>query len=435
MIEYLNELMAVQKGLDDFMYRYQILIGASLGMMLVVLRNVPQMLWYRIVNTLTIRLVIDESDNMAGFGFRVFNLWIKENRIEWLTRSFEVDPALKVVGGSGFTAFKYKGRFFWTHMTRKETKGNINAVTIGAYTICTMKWNKHLLSDLVSDGCTREESTKTPYMYLPKYNDRWLDEGVAFPSYVGTQQQFICPKTYEEINNVFSRFASGKGEYIALDLPFKETIMLYGPPGTGKTNLLRHLSAKYNFDLISINPADLHATSFKLQRWSHGIRLPRVFLIEDIDSNKGYHLPTSPAATTDKQMVVVKSDAPDNVNINGGGSLTDLLNALDGIIPLDDCIVVMTTNRLELLEPSIYRPGRVDHLVYMGYMTAIDVLKILKWSDADPRTALLKSSENHNRLPAATINQLRYAKTADEVSTILENKEAAIGFNNHDKAA
>ena len=434
-IEYLNEIMTIQKDLDTFVYRYQILLGASLGMLLVILRNVPQMLWHRFVNMVTIRLVIDESDNMAGYGFKIFNHWVKDHRLEWLTRSFEVDITQRVVGGDGFTAFFYKGKLFWTTMQRRETKGMQQAVTIGSYVVHTMKWNRSLLDDLVIESCTPQVHEKIAAMYIPKPNDRYLDEAIRFPPYVKKQRQYISSKTYDQLFNIFEDFAKGPEQYISKTMPYKETILLYGPPGTGKTNLLRHLATVFNFDLVVINPADLNSMTFKIEQWGDN-KLPRIFMIEDIDSNKSYHI--TPQADDKGTTVVLQSGIGDDslhAAINGGGSLTDLLNSLDGVVPLDNCIVVMTTNRLERLEPSIYRPGRVDHLVYMGYMDYEGVLEILEWDSEDERRIALSHSHNRDQLPAATINRLRYAKTAKEVEVILNDKNAAIGTITYDKAA
>lgn len=434
-IEYLNEIMTIQKDLDTFVYRYQILLGASLGMLLVILRNVPQMLWHRFTNMVTIRLVIDESDNMAGYGFKIFNHWIKDHRLEWFTRSFEVDIQQRVVGGDGFTAFFYKGRLFWTTMQRRETKGTYQSVTLGSYVLHTMKWNRNILDELVKESCTPHAREMVAGMFMPKPNDRYLDEPIRFPAYVKEQRQYISSKTYKHLFDIFERFAKGPDEYIEKTMPYKETIMLYGPPGTGKTNLLRHLATVFNFDLIVINPSELNSLTFKIEQWGHN-KLPRIFLIEDIDSNKSYHI--QPPVEDKNTTVVVQGGAADDslqTAITGGGSLTDLLNSLDGVVPLDKCIVVMTTNKLEKLEPSIYRPGRVDELVYMGYMDYVGVLDILKWGSEDPRLLALSNSANRDQLPAATINRLRYATTADAVEVILNDKNAAIGAFKYDKAA
>ena len=62
----------------------------------------------------------------------------------------------------------------------------------------------------------------------------------------------------------------------------------------------------------------------------------------------------------------------DDLNLQG------LLNVLDGVVDSPGRIVIMTTNHPEQLDPALIRPGRIDKKLYLGYMTAPDIVDLLE---------------------------------------------------------
>jgi mitochondrial chaperone BCS1 len=49
-----------------------------------------------------------------------------------------------------------------------------------------------------------------------------------------------------------------------------------------------------------------------------------------------------------------------------GVTLSGLLNVLDGFHAPDDVLYMMTTNKIEALDPALLRPGRIDYRLYLG---------------------------------------------------------------------
>jgi chaperone BCS1 len=49
-----------------------------------------------------------------------------------------------------------------------------------------------------------------------------------------------------------------------------------------------------------------------------------------------------------------------------GVTLSGLLNVLDGFHAPDDVLYMMTTNKIETLDPALLRPGRIDYRLYLG---------------------------------------------------------------------
>lgn len=45
-----------------------------------------------------------------------------------------------------------------------------------------------------------------------------------------------------------------------------------------------------------------------------------------------------------------------------------LLNVLDGVVDTPGRIVIMTTNQVDVLDPALIRPGRIDKTILLDYM-------------------------------------------------------------------
>jgi chaperone BCS1 len=53
-------------------------------------------------------------------------------------------------------------------------------------------------------------------------------------------------------------------------------------------------------------------------------------------------------------------------------TFSGLLNAIDGVIPLDDVLIIITTNHIEKLDQALLRPGRIDVVKEIGYATSTE---------------------------------------------------------------
>ncbi|MEP7054619.1 MAG: AAA family ATPase [Actinomycetota bacterium] len=167
-------------------------------------------------------------------------------------------------------------------------------------------------------------------------------------------ESVIWPLTYPE---TFER----------LGVPAPHGALLYGPPGCGKTFLVKALVAEAAANFISVRGAEL------LSKWvgesERGVRelfrrarsaAPSIIFFDEIDA-------LAPTRGSDQ------NGTTDRV-------VAQLLTELDGIEELRDVYVLAATNRPELVDAALLRPGRLDTMIYVPP------------PDADARAAILRAA-------------------------------------------
>jgi transitional endoplasmic reticulum ATPase len=144
-------------------------------------------------------------------------------------------------------------------------------------------------------------------------------------------------------------------------------ILLYGPPGTGKTLLARAVASESEANFISVKGPEL------LSKWvgesERGVR--EVFR------------KARQAAPTIIFMDEVDAIAPTRGGGYGDSHVTErmvsqLLTELDGLESLKDIVVIGATNRLDIVDAALLRPGRFDKLLAVPMPDREARLAILK---------------------------------------------------------
>ena len=107
---------------------------------------------------------------------------------------------------------------------------------------------------------------------------------------------------------------------------------------------------------------------------------------------------------SEKAKEAAKSN--DKRNMQQGSKLTfsGLLNAIDGVASQEGCILIMTTNHLEKLDPAFVRPGRVDVMKEIRNASQEQLKKMfLRFYSGDEDIA----SEFSRRLPVGVISMAK----------------------------
>jgi chaperone BCS1 len=194
----------------------------------------------------------------------------------------------------------------------------------------------------VYDGC---------WSYVEAYAPRLLDSVI------------LKSGEKEHLMQDLDRFRASRSRYRRLGVPYHRGYLLYGPPGTGKTSLVSALAASYGMSIYVVNLTEF--TDRTLKTAMNEVPENSVILFEDIDCMKaGNRRPDADEGKETTQSVMVTNR--NETQIGPGVTLSGLLNVLDGFHAPENVVFVMTTNKVEALDPALLRPGRIDYRLYMG---------------------------------------------------------------------
>ncbi|KAM9314084.1 peroxisomal ATPase PEX6 [Pholidichthys leucotaenia] len=190
-------------------------------------------------------------------------------------------------------------------------------------------------------------------------------------------------------------------------------VLLYGPPGTGKTLLAKAVATECSMTFLSVKGPELinmyvGQSEENIREVFHRARsaAPCVIFFDELDS-----LAPSRGRSGDSGGVM------DRV-------VSQLLAELDGLQSSAGLFVIGATNRPDLLDQSLLRPGRFDKLVYVGIsedrVSQLQVLQaILRKFQLDPTVNL---QEVVDRCPAHMTGADLYALCSDAMTAAIKRK-------------
>lgn len=131
-------------------------------------------------------------------------------------------------------------------------------------------------------------------------------------------------------------------------------ILIYGPPGCGKTLLARAVATESEANFITIKGPEVFSkwvgeSEKAIREVFRKARMaaPAVIFFDEIDSL----VPRRGAGFSD-------SGVSERV-------ISQLLTEMDGIVSLEDIVIIAATNRPDMVDPAVLRPGRFDRLIYV----------------------------------------------------------------------
>jgi transitional endoplasmic reticulum ATPase len=132
-------------------------------------------------------------------------------------------------------------------------------------------------------------------------------------------------------------------------------ILLVGPPGCGKTLLARAVATESEANFITIKGPEVFSkwvgeSEKAIREVFRKARMaaPAVIFFDEFDS-----------LVPRRGMGYADSGVSERV-------ISQLLTEMDGIISLEDVVIIAATNRPDIVDPAVLRPGRFDRLIYVS---------------------------------------------------------------------
>jgi transitional endoplasmic reticulum ATPase len=190
-------------------------------------------------------------------------------------------------------------------------------------------------------------------VYIETPDVRWSDIGGLEDVKRQLQEAVEWPLKYPEL-------------YKKLGHTMPKGILLHGPSGTGKTMLAKAVATESEANFISVRGPEL------LSKWvgesERGVRevfrrarqaAPCVIFFDEIDSIAPIRGMGGDSMVTERVV-------------------SQLLTEMDGIQSLQGVVVLAATNRIDMVDPALLRPGRFDKLIYVGMPDKYARQKILE---------------------------------------------------------
>ncbi|MGA3541421.1 AAA family ATPase [Micromonosporaceae bacterium DT194] len=206
----------------------------------------------------------------------------------------------------------------------------------------------------------RQKETVTPTVTMADF-DAALE--VVRPTSMGDASLRLSSVTLDDVGGL-AEAKQTLTEAVLWPLNYPETfarlgvqpprgVLLYGPPGCGKTFLVTALAGTGKANVLSVKGAEL------LTKWvgesERAVRelfrrareaAPTLIFLDEVDALAPVRGQATDGGTTDR---VVAS----------------LLTELDGVEALRNVVVIGATNRPDLIDPALLRPGRLERMVYL----------------------------------------------------------------------
>ena len=171
----------------------------------------------------------------------------------------------------------------------------------------------------------------------------------------------------EELQLAILAPVNHREQFDSLGLPQSSGVLLVGPPGCGKTLVAKAIANEAGINFISVKgPELLNMYVGESERAVRSVFLraknsrPCVIFFDELDSLA----PKRSSSSSD-----------------GGSSsrvVNQLLTELDGVEGREGVWIMAATNRPDILDPAVLRPGRLDRILYVGFPAAPDRVEILR---------------------------------------------------------
>ncbi|CAE6538374.1 unnamed protein product [Rhizoctonia solani] len=244
-------------------------------------------------------------------------------------------------------------RRYWMRVTRtRQDLGE--GCTRETLEVSILARNREVINELLreaKEAYTSEDQNRVSIYTCDQYNC-WHRS--ASRAKRPMQSIVLDPLIKDMILEDAKDFMASENWYSERGIPFRRGYLLYGAPGSGKTSLIHALAGELKLDVYVISLSRRGFDDARLHEIISDLPPRAIALIEDIDASftTAVGVRGSSAGAT----------SPSGGDEGGGGGVTlaGLLAAIDGVAAQEGRLLFATTNHIEVLDPALTRPGRMD---------------------------------------------------------------------------
>jgi chaperone BCS1 len=282
------------------------------------------------------------TGHVDSFPVGLKPLKVREKAVQGIKVIFSPAP--------GTHLLRFEGKWILLTRERKESPGTNNQFWRELIILRTLTRDRDFIRRLVE--AAHQVSCPEEDYQIRIFNSRY--EGWQQVTTRGTRgmNSVILPEGVEEtLSEELEEFFGAGGWYRDRGIPYQRGYLLHGPPGGGKTSLVVALASKFKCNIYTARISGMTDDQFKSLVADMGNR--SILLVEDVDClYEGRNLKNN------------------GVTIEGSNvTFSGFLNALDGIVSGQGRVLILTTNRPEILDDALIRPGRVDRKIELPYAT------------------------------------------------------------------
>ena len=219
-----------------------------------------------------------------------------------------------------------------------------------------------------------------------------VKQNITIDSWIGS------PEVFEEVFEVIS-YLKNKNAYDKLNVDLPKGILLEGPPGTGKTLLAKAIASETDSNFIYISGSEfveliVGMGALKVRELFKNARenKPCIIFIDEIDA------------------IGKKRSNSLNSNDEREQTLNQILAEMDGFEDNEGLTILAATNRKDILDEALIRPGRFDRIIKIGLPDKTSREQILKFyldkKPVDSSINIKSISENTDGFSGAQLKNL-----------------------------
>lgn len=356
-------------------------------------RNVPMRVWQftkrQCIRHVNIVSVGPDGDNV---NYNRFLNWYQRNEHSRLARTLQLltvrlqgQRQSLVTAGYSTHYFFHKGYLYWfSKSVMQQQQGGDDlkeTITVSGLFVSQAR----LLAFIDEFKWERpSDAEREPEVYLWRSlrmsgsSGHW---GMSMPLRPRRLETVAISKDIRDrVMDAIRLFDTRQDWYDARGIAYKTSFEFTGPTGTGKTSFIRALATYFKRDLYVINLKEMRDDA--LLEALLAITDGSFILFEDYDSCLALwkrevmiaDMQASGAGELDIKMSMKMREA----GASNGPTLQGYLNAIDGVIPLHNCILFFTANNPEAIDPAVRREGRMDHKFVIGALDHDDIVAFVQ---------------------------------------------------------